>query len=180
MPPNDDTTTVDDPQGLLSETGSESEIPDTDKTAEDIAGMVQLEEKQRVDKAVTNVPDKFEFGGRTIELASASIRQHAAVRNVVLEIQKKVASPYIHDQEDEPVEYYEELQERNVEVWELVGDAMHMILNAGSENGEVIPREEVDDLPIGEGAVGMEMISAWLERNNPAPFLGNLLMTRGF
>jgi len=141
-----------------------------------------VEAAQRVNKALADVPEEIEFGGRVFKLCGFTIKKILEIDTLIVEL-TDLLNRYAELRAKAEVEGLDavrkDLIDTGVRVANKMAEAIAKILSAG--NGEPIDpnwvMEHLDPTPNGNG---VRILEAYRNKCNLVPFLEALMASKQF
>jgi len=141
-----------------------------------------LETAQEVNKAIGDVPEEVEFGGRTFKLSGFTIKRILEIDNLIIEL-TNLFNSYSALRSRAEVDGLDAVREELIKTGQEVADKMAeivaRILSAGSteEVSKEWVMENLDPTPTGNG---IKVLEAYRRKCNLLPFLEAILGSKQF
>ena len=138
-----------------------------------------LDRIQEINEAVVNLPDDYEIGGKTVHVASKSIRDRVAIDRQIINLHRlqleQVPSEILTDTD----KAFEFLADKSERVSRQIVKIIALIVNH-SKSEEQITEEEILDWDISDDSVFDKILQRYIYRNNPGNVLKNVLEAKSF
>ena len=140
-----------------------------------------IDSTQALNEAVANIPSEVVISGKTVRVASRSIKDRVTIDRAIIQLQKiqvKMYSPMDMDDTSSTDAYLDSMSEVQTQFWNKAADVIVLIANGpGLKEEEKLTLDEVMESGVEELDV---LVAAYADRNDPSKFLKNLSRARSF
>lgn len=155
------------------------------QVAGSFANMVQT--TQQINEALVNLPDEYVINGKTVMIASKSIRERIEIDRAIVAFQVSQMSPAPKEIGDggETEEAYEKLgnyfADKMEKQWQELAKIVALILRDKKlPDDQQITIDDVMDMDASDESDLNKIIQRYVYRNNPENFVKNVMGARSF
>jgi hypothetical protein len=121
--------------------------------------LSELEEIQKANEIIANIPTEFTIDGKTIGIKSKSIKQMVAIDRAILELHKAAYSTIDEDLEEE--ELWEATIKKNETIYRKMAECLFSIINDNTAKAEFTIEWIEDNISLTAGELGEQIIDAY-------------------